>query len=93
MEDQLFTSVIKKNYLQHDFGFGNESTSHVESIWSQLKIEIKSTYKCIYHLIIFLYYLKESEWKIKYKNLNFSAKLDDFMEMYYRKRHCNPPSI
>ena len=28
---------------QHDFGFGIESTSHVESIWSQLKTEILST--------------------------------------------------
>ena len=31
----------------------------------------------------FLYYIKEAESKIKNKNLNFSAKLDDFMEMFY----------
>lgn len=67
---------------QNDFGLGIESTRHVESILSQLKMEILSTYKSIpgYN---FLYYLKEAEWKIKNENLNFNTKLDYFMEMYY----------
>ena len=45
-------------------------------------MEIKSTYKSI-SCYNFVYYLKEAELKIKNKNLNFSAKLVDFMEMYY----------
>ena len=45
---------------QHDFGFGIESTSHVETIWAQLKMEIKTIYKTIPGFN-FLYYLKEAE--------------------------------
>ena len=30
-----------------DFGFGRESTSHIESIWSQIKAKIKDTYYTI----------------------------------------------
>ena len=43
-------------------------------------MEILSTYKSIpgYN---FLFYLKEAEWKIKNENLNFSAKLDDFVNV------------
>ena len=35
---------IKHIHGHRDFGYGIESTSHVESIWSQLKAEIKSIY-------------------------------------------------
>ena len=66
---------------QNDFGFGIESTSHVESIWGQLKAQIKSNYYTIPN-IDFLYYLREAEWKLKVKNLSFQEKLNDFMEMY-----------
>ena len=66
---------------RNDFGHGIESTSHVESIWGQLKNAIKSTYYIIPNLN-FLYYLREEEWKLKVKNLSFQDKLNDFMEMY-----------
>ena len=55
-------------------------------------MEIKSTYKSIpgYY---FLYYLKKAEWKIKNKNLNFSVKLDDFIEMYYMNKYTEDVEI
>lgn len=65
----------------HDFGYGIESTSHVESIWSQLKQEIKSIYYII-PMHNFLYYLKECEWRIKTKVLSNEQKIEDFFEMY-----------
>ena len=65
----------------HDFGYGPESTSHIESIWAQLKSEIKTTYKMI-PCQKFLYFLLEVEWKIKTKNLNYEEKLQDYFEKY-----------
>ena len=65
---------------RHDFGFGLQSTSHVKSIWTELKLNIKSIYKSIPSKN-FLYFLRESEWKLKTKNLSFKEKLDDFFEM------------
>ena len=50
----------------NDFGQGLESTSHIESIWSQLKSEIKGIYKTIQSLN-FLYLFREAEWRINKK--------------------------
>ena len=66
---------------QNDFGHGVESTSHIESIWGQLKDVISSIYKSI-PCINFLYFVREAEWRIKKKNLSYEEKLDDFFEMY-----------
>lgn len=64
---------------RNDFGFGLESTSHIESIWAQLNA--KNIYKSIPN-VNSLFFLKEAEWKLKTKNLNFEQKLDDFFKMY-----------
>ena len=50
----------------NDFGQGLESTNHIESIWSQLKSEIKGIYKTTPSLN-FLYFIREPEWRIKKK--------------------------
>ena len=50
------------NHSRGDFGRGRQSTSHAESLWSQLKNGIKSTYKTIQNKD-FLYFLKEKELK------------------------------
>ena len=51
----------------NDFGHGLESTSHIESLWSQLKSEKKGIYKTILSLN-FLYFIRETEWRIKKTN-------------------------
>ncbi len=45
----LFEQKLKRN----DFGYGIESTSHVESIWGQLKSQNKSTYYIYFQIKIF----------------------------------------
>ena len=42
-------------HRQHDFGFGFDSTSIIESVWSQLKYLIKK-YIIQYLLIILIYF-------------------------------------
>ena len=56
-------------YGRHDFGYAHEPKSHIESVWSQVKSEIKSTYKMMPSKNL-LYFIREAEWKIK-KNFNF----------------------
>ena len=69
------------NHGHHDIGYGPESTSHIESIWAQLQSEIKTTYKMI-PCQNFLYFLREEEWKIKIKNVNYEEKLQEYFEKY-----------
>lgn len=65
----------------NNFGHGISSMSHIESIWSQLKYQIKTIYKTIPSLN-FLYFLGESEWRIKKKDLSYEQKFDDFFEIH-----------
>ena len=66
---------------QRDFGFGFDSTSHVEDVWGILKQELKNLYvKIRFHN--FLYYLWESEFKYKYRNLSNEKKLEQFFAYY-----------
>ena len=60
-----------------NFGYGINSTSNIESIWSQLKSVIKSIYYIIPHQN-FLFYLREAEWRIKNKSKNFEEKIKEF---------------
>jgi hypothetical protein len=62
-----------------DFGIGITSTSHIESIWSQLK----SILKKIYYVIPsknFFYFLKEAEWRVKNKNKHLDNKISEFFD-------------
>ena len=60
-----------------DFGLGINSTSHIESICSQLKATIKQIYYIIPHEN-FILYLREAEWRIKNKTKNLVEKIDEF---------------
>ena len=67
---------------QNDFGFGLDSTSHVESIWGILKHELKSLYTTIrYHN--FLYFLREIKFKYKYRALSNEKKIEKFFDCFY----------
>lgn len=57
---------IKHNHGAGSFGFGIQSTSHIESIWSQIKSKIKATYNTIPNKNI-LHFVREAEYKILLK--------------------------
>lgn len=60
-----------------DFGFGINSTSHIESIWSQLKTILKQIYYIIPHNNFSLF-LREAEWRQINRNKNLYEKIAEF---------------
>ena len=64
-----------------DFGFGVNSTSQIESIWSQLKSILKSIYYIIAHRN-FPLYLREAEWRQKNKDKNTKDKIKSFFDCW-----------
>ena len=64
-----------------DFGYGIDSTSHIESIWAQIESKLKETYHSIPSKT-FLSFLREIEFKLKNKHLNLEEKIINFCECY-----------
>ena len=64
-----------------DFGFALESTSHIESIWSQIKSKIKESYHLYPHKV-FLYFVREIEFKIMIMDLAYNDKIKKFFDIY-----------
>ena len=64
-----------------DFGYSVNSTSHIESLWSQLKAIIKNIYCIILHQN-FIYYLREAEWRIKNKAKTIEEKISEFFKCW-----------
>ena len=60
-----------------DFGFGINSTSHIESILSQLKSILKNIYYIIPHNNFNLL-LREAEWRQINRNKNLDEKIVEF---------------
>ncbi len=68
------------NHGRGDFGFCLQSTSHIESIWSQIKTKIKNTYYVIPGKYI-LHFVKEAKYKLKIRNLPNKEKIKDFFDI------------
>ena len=71
----------RHNHGGGDFGFGVQSTSHIESLWAHLKDKIKN----IYHVIPgknILKFIKEAEYKYKLRNLSPENKVKELIESY-----------
>ena len=64
-----------------DFGYGLQSTSHIESIWSQIKSKLKETYH-IYPHGIFMTFVREIEFKIKANAMTDEQKIKNFFDCY-----------
>ena len=64
-----------------DFGYGLESTSHIKSVWANLKFLIKRMYSMI-PSAYFFGFLKESEFRHCMSNLNNMAKIDAIFEIF-----------
>ena len=74
--DLPFSGYIhsKHNHGAGDFWEGYDSTSHIESVWNQLKNYIKSMYTII-PSDNFILYLKESEFRRNINHLDFNKKI------------------
>ena len=64
-----------------DFNFGLQSTSYIESIWSQIKGLIKNNYYSIPQKNL-LHFICEAEYKILIKSKSNSEKIKDFFDCY-----------
>ena len=67
--------------MKEDFELGIESTSHIESIWSQINGEIKEIYYIIPAKKFFLF-VREVEYKIKTLKLNNTQKISNFFSCF-----------
>ena len=63
-------------YGHHDFGYGSESTSHIKSVWRDLKCLLNKFYNAVKpeH---FIYFLKEIEWPKKLNNFSNAQKINN----------------
>lgn len=71
----------RHNHGGGDFGFGIQSTSHIESLWAHLKDKIKNTYHVIPGKNI-LKFIKEAEYKYKLRKLSPEDKIKELIESY-----------
>ena len=65
------------NHSRGNFGRGIDSTSRIESIWAELKSDLKKIYKTI-RSTNFIYFLREIEYRRNLKKLNCNEKLENF---------------
>lgn len=63
-----------------DFGFGSNSTSHIENCWANLKYQIKSIYNKI-PKANFIFFLREAEFRLFVSKKNNEKKLEYFKKM------------
>ena len=74
------------NHITHihgggDFGFGIQSTSHIESLWAIIKAKIKATYKVIPNVNL-MKFLKEAEFKYILKDKSVEEKISSIFESF-----------
>ena len=69
------------NHEGGDFGFGISSTSHIESLWHNLKDSITKIYNMIPSRN-FISFLRESEWRNKNRSKNREDKIKEFFSCY-----------
>ena len=62
----------------HDFGHGAESTSHIESVWGDMKRLLTKLYVSV-KSENFIYFAKECEWRKKNNHLNNMEKISEII--------------
>ena len=72
-----FNRIIHVHGL-HDFGQGAESTSHIESVWGDLKRLLTKIYVSV-KSENFIYLAKECEWHKKNSHLNNMEKISEII--------------
>ena len=65
----------------HDFGYGSESTSYIESVWSDLKRLLNKFYNAV-KPDNFIYFLKEMEWRKKVSKFSNAQKINNLIMIF-----------
>ena len=63
------------------FGFGVESTSHIEAIWNIIKGSIKTIYHVIPSTHV-MHFVREDEYRYKIRNKTENEKIKDLIKCY-----------
>ena len=81
--DNFNSGYIRHKYIHGngDLGYGQESTSYVESLWGLLKAKLKECYHSV-PANIFMLFVKEQEFKIKNNKLSFEEKIGKFFDAF-----------
>ena len=66
---------------QHDFWFCKESTSYIESVWSDLKRLLSKIYNAV-KPTNFIYFAKEYEFRKKIEHLNYQGKINQLIKIF-----------
>ena len=66
---------------QHDFGYGEQSTSHIESVWSDLKQKLSAFYVAVREEN-FILFVKEMEWRMKISHKNNIEKIKNLQFIF-----------
>ena len=87
MECDNFLSLPNSGYIHHvynhgrgQFGYGLDSMSRIENVWSELKALIKRIYSTI-RQSNFLFFIKGIEYRHLIKSMNEVQKLEDFAKI------------
>ncbi len=67
---------------RNDFGLGSESTSHIESVWSQIKSLITKLYYAL-KPENFIYFVRELEFSYNINNMNRRDKIKAIQDILY----------
>ena len=67
-------------HRHHDFSFGEQSTSYIESAWEDLKRLLTKIYVSVFS-VNFVYFFNKCEWCIKNKELNNNLKLNEIKDI------------
>ena len=74
-------SHITHIHLGGSFGFGVESTSHIEEIWNIIKGSIKTIYHFIPSTHV-MHFVREAEYRYKIRDKTENEKIKDLIECY-----------
>ena len=74
-------SHITHIHLVGSFGFGVESTSHIEAIWNIIKGSIKTIYHFIPSTHV-MHFVREAEYRYKIRDKTENEKIKDSIECY-----------
>ena len=80
------------NHTFGNFGYGIQSSSHIEAIWNILKSKIKSTYYVIPQKNM-LHFIREAEFKLNITGKTRAEKIKEFFDSFKCINDLNDANI